>query len=119
MADHEKDTFKSELGISRRDLLRRGAIAGGTLLWAAPIISSLRTPAFAQTRFACSCCECEAGVTPFPGGSNCQADGLSQSACEDACGGQVRNYCTSPLTGEGFCGCSGQTISNRACRCSD
>ena len=39
----------SELGMSRRDLIRRGAIVGGTLLWVAPAIQSMAPKAFAQT----------------------------------------------------------------------
>jgi hypothetical protein len=40
--------LNSELGMSRRDLLRRGAIVGGTLLWVAPAIQSMTPKAFAQ-----------------------------------------------------------------------
>jgi hypothetical protein len=53
--EHKPD-LQSELGISRRDLIRRGAIAGGTLLWAAPVISSIRTPAYAASPIACAAC---------------------------------------------------------------
>ena len=41
--------LNSELGMSRRDLIRRGAIVGGTLLWVAPAIQSMAPKAFAQT----------------------------------------------------------------------
>ena len=42
MDEHEKRVdLNSELGMSRRDLLRRGAIVGGTLLWVAPAIQSV------------------------------------------------------------------------------
>jgi hypothetical protein len=40
--------LNSELGMSRRDLIRRGAIVGGTLLWVAPAIQSMAPKAFAQ-----------------------------------------------------------------------
>jgi hypothetical protein len=36
-------------GVSRRDLMKRGAIVGGTLVWATPVVQSLTTPAFAGT----------------------------------------------------------------------
>jgi hypothetical protein len=51
--------LNSELGMSRRDLLRRGAIVGGTLLWVAPAIQSMAPKAFAQV--------------PSPGGGGCAA----------------------------------------------
>ena len=41
--------LNSELGMTRRDLIRRGAIVGGTLLWVAPAIQSMAPKAFAQT----------------------------------------------------------------------
>jgi hypothetical protein len=42
---HERIDIGNEFGISRRDLLRRGAIVGGTLLWAAPTVQSIAKPA--------------------------------------------------------------------------
>ena len=36
-----------ESGIPRRTLIKRGAIVGG-LVWATPVVQSLRTPAHAQ-----------------------------------------------------------------------
>jgi hypothetical protein len=55
------------LGLTRRDLLRRGAVVGGTLLWAAPAVQSITQPAFAQeqtgsVRYAC--CWCKQGSNP-------------------------------------------------------
>ena len=38
----------TSIGVSRRDLLRRGAMAGGTLLWAAPVIVTIAGPASAS-----------------------------------------------------------------------
>ena len=37
-----------QLGMSRRDLIRRGAILGGTLVWAAPAVQTFARPAFGQ-----------------------------------------------------------------------
>lgn len=41
--DHERE----DKGLSRRDVLKRAAVVGA-VAWSAPVISSLRTPAFAQ-----------------------------------------------------------------------
>lgn len=76
------DGIKRELGISRRDLLRRGAVVGGTLLWATPVIQSLTTPAFAQTPRPCSCCCC---TQPTPFGFQCATDSFSFTACQALC----------------------------------
>ena len=66
MKDHhhlvKQIDLNSELGLTRRDLLRRGAVVGGTLLWVAPAIQSLSPAARAQNsdvgseRFACCSC---------------------------------------------------------------
>ena len=53
--------LNSELGMSRRDLLRRGAIVGGTLLWVAPAIQTMAPKAFAQEVSpggGCAACYC-------------------------------------------------------------
>ncbi len=38
----------SSAGITRRTLIKRGAVVGGTLVWAAPVIDSFTSPAFGQ-----------------------------------------------------------------------
>lgn len=43
----ELESIDPNLGISRRDLMRKGAVLGGTVLWAAPVVQSFTTPAFA------------------------------------------------------------------------
>jgi hypothetical protein len=43
----ERGSIDSSLGISRRTLLRRGAIAGGALVWTTPVVQSLAGPAMA------------------------------------------------------------------------
>lgn len=61
MDEHEKRVdLGSELGVSRRDLLRRGAIVGGTLLWVAPAIQSMAPKAFAAgpSPGGCAACYC-------------------------------------------------------------
>lgn len=42
------DDVSPTLGISRRDVLRRGAVVGGTLVWAAPAVQSISRAALAQ-----------------------------------------------------------------------
>lgn len=34
-------------GLGRRDLIKRGAVVGGALVWATPVVQSMATPAFA------------------------------------------------------------------------
>lgn len=43
------DAPQGQGGLDRRQLLRRGAIVGGTLVWAAPTVQAFAKPAFAQT----------------------------------------------------------------------
>lgn len=45
----------TKLGVSRRDVMKRGAMVGGAVLWATPVVQSLNTPAFAQTVYGCPC----------------------------------------------------------------
>lgn len=62
--------LNSELGMSRRDLIRRGAIVGGTLLWVAPAIQSMAPKAFAQETAPgtarCAACYCWSGDKQGP-----------------------------------------------------
>jgi hypothetical protein len=85
MADHD-DGVRRELGISRRELIRRGAIVGGTLLWATPVIQSLSPPAFAGvTPGVCSCCCCVNPI-PVPGGQiQCTTDSFDSTFCTAFC----------------------------------
>ncbi len=74
--------------ISRREMLRRGAVVGGTLLWATPVIQSISGTAFAGHGEGLghynSCCEC---TTNGPTGFQCGVDMFSKDACDDFCGG--------------------------------
>ena len=36
-------------GVSRRNMLKKSALVGGTMVWAAPVVQSFTAPAFAQT----------------------------------------------------------------------
>jgi hypothetical protein len=102
MEDHhheKKIDLNNELGMTRRDLLHRGAIVGGTLLWVAPAIQSLSPAASAQSSDVGSenfaCCSCS-GKTHAP--DKCTNDGgpdgnppadepqfLSDQGCQDFC----------------------------------
>ena len=97
-------------GVSRRDILKRAAIAGG-LAWAAPAIQSITTPAFAQVTPGCMAgcfwvktqpdgggCEDANGTVFCP---NCLADeGLTQDpgGCPCVAGRIVAGECDSTLT---------------------
>jgi hypothetical protein len=47
--DDGRLNLHDESGMTRRDLMRRGAVVGGTLLWVAPAIQSIGSKAYAQT----------------------------------------------------------------------
>jgi hypothetical protein len=87
MPQQEEEKLPSELGISRRRLLRRGAIVAGSLVWVAPVIQSFRTPAFAASPVVSTCCKCHTG-------NICNADGLSCQGCQQFCAnaGGVAQY---------------------------
>jgi hypothetical protein len=91
--NEKKVDLQAELGMSRRDLLRRGAVVGGALLWVAPAIQSLTPPAYAQTVSvqAHTCCSC---YKKGPTGVQCQQDHFTYEACVATCGrvSNVREY---------------------------
>ena len=83
MAD---DSIDQNLGISRRDLIKRGAIVGGTLMWAAPVIQSVSSPAFGAARSVPqhTCCSCK---KPAPTSANiCAVDHFTCASCQTFCG---------------------------------
>jgi hypothetical protein len=99
--------LKHRFGMSRRDLLRRGAVVGGTLLWTIPVvktISSAHETATGSPAFVCCECiqpkvaqdigtkKCGAGHTP----TECHADDVSvatESQCQSYCNGKSKAYC--------------------------
>jgi hypothetical protein len=115
-AHKEGDGLKRELGLSRRQLLKRGAVVGGTLMWATPLIQTIGSPAFAHDvpgtpRFGC--CECTGCPSPpgNPQGLFCAENGcLGQAGCEAFC---ARNGCTGPSTNH----CGPNSISCSQGRC--
>jgi hypothetical protein len=107
------ESARRELGISRRELLRKGAIVGGTLLWATPVVQSLTPAAQAAASPICSCCACNQPV--FPGGSRCVVDGFSAAGCAAACGaGGVNSFCESTT---GVCSCTSTPTVEPLCTC--
>lgn len=111
--------LESDLGVSRRDLLRRGAVVGGTLLWAAPVVQSITQPAFANeqngsVRYAC--CWCTRGHAKnrvycgtLGGGSGLGSDADCSAKCTSA-GFSVHEFHTStaPFVCSGATGCRQQ-----------
>jgi hypothetical protein len=47
MTHDSDDAIDGTTGLSRRDILRRSALVGGTLVWAAPTVQALAVPAYA------------------------------------------------------------------------
>jgi hypothetical protein len=114
----------SELGVSRRDLLRRGAIVGGTLLWVAPVVQSLNTKAYAQTQAgsgACATCYC---AFIGPNGrlryDECNVDGItgiyaSDATCASFCaagGSAGKTYNTHQYCSGTDCACASKSANN-------
>jgi hypothetical protein len=113
MSEHDERRklidLDSDLGITRRDLIRRGAVVGGTLLWVAPAIQSITPAAGAQVRYGpspgtCAACYCWNGDMQNPTGSpgapqdECSDDGpVGQRFTADACGNWCRH--NPPFTG--------------------
>lgn len=85
--------------LNRRDLLRRGAIVGGSLLWVAPTIQTLTQKAAAQTAGspAFGCCECRNG----PVGKQLCNPGLDHITCTTAGSGQPAG--TGPASSDADC----------------
>ncbi len=86
----QQDSGLGHEGISRREVIRRGAVVGGTLVWAAPLLQSLTPPAYAQYA-QCGCCYCWEGDMQAPTKDLCldnSSSGFLASAEE------CRRWCT-------------------------
>jgi hypothetical protein len=94
------------IGMSRRDLLKRSAILGGTLAWVTPAIQSVTRPAYAGTpsERETSCCACR--KAPEKQGPLCMED-LTLEDCQAFCG-EPRNF-ESYLAG-GECNAQGNCV---------
>lgn len=106
-----KQQQTQRVGMTRRDVMRRGAVIGGTLMWAAPAVQTIAKPAFAAgseiTGFSyfAATVQCSDGVTyrvkyevddaawECPAGSSLPAcEGMAPSgydSAEPACGDQA------------------------------
>jgi hypothetical protein len=114
--DDTRLDLHDESGITRRDLMRRGAVVGGTLLWVAPAIQSIGAKAYAQEQGPspgrCAACFCFDPINPRTTAPNlCNDDGqtgtrVSDVACaafcategyrqSDWCSGTERCMCNS------------------------
>ncbi|MGH2699632.1 MAG: hypothetical protein ACRDJL_10630 [Actinomycetota bacterium] len=110
-ADHN---LRRELGVSRREMLRRSAIAGGTLLWAAPVIQTL-TPTLAQagSMSVNKCCFCSNARRKALPPTQCINNGMPPNA--DAC----RAVCTGlGYRASSFCESKAPTSCTTATGCS-
>jgi hypothetical protein len=96
---------KHRLGMSRRDLLRRGAVVGGTLLWTVPVIKTISSAHPATGSPVFGCCECRTGkagkkrcegqdhVQCFSNGQSCANCTQSEALCQAWCASQNKSYC--------------------------
>ncbi len=89
-----KIDLHSETGLTRRDLLRRGAIVGGSLVWIAPAIQSFGARAYASqgpspgTCAACYCFTLDSGnllVKDFCDDNGVNGFKLNADSCENWC----------------------------------
>jgi hypothetical protein len=110
----DDEPFQANLGLSRRTLLKRSAIVGGTLVWAAPAVQTLAKPAFAATGSSpCDSSTCTevfrkkvlvghqiCAPQPQDRDCPCMCAGLPGTKCSepDPCVG-VRVNCTATLSG--------------------
>jgi hypothetical protein len=59
MGERPQAEAEQRSGLSRREMLRRAGIVGGTLLWAVPAVQSLTPPAYAHVSPGdFYCCQC-------------------------------------------------------------
>jgi hypothetical protein len=74
-----------ERGISRRDLLRRAAIVGGSVVWMAPAIQTLTPRAYADVSPGVStCCQCrKTGGSPSAPTRRCFANDPTADTLEE------------------------------------
>lgn len=103
MSDQTSDgKMRRRYGMSRRDLLRRGAIVGGTLVWTIPVVKTISSADVVGTSPRFTCCECRTGGTA--GQEKCSG---ASSGCSISYGGESDNPadCAAFCLGQGksFC----------------
>jgi hypothetical protein len=78
--------MKRKIGMSRRDLIRRSAIVGGTLLWTVPAINSLQSSAHPRGTPRFFCCFCRKQRQGKPAETKCIVPAPDHpSECARAC----------------------------------
>jgi hypothetical protein len=80
-------------GISRRKMLKRVG-AGAAVAWTAPVLLTIRTPAYGQASGTCRIQDCSQPHSLCGPGSGCEGD----------CGGQEDQICARMLDDSCFCG---------------
>jgi hypothetical protein len=109
--------MKHRIGMSRRDLLRRGAIVGGTLLWTIPVIKTISSAHVAPGSPTFTCCECRAGnageLKTTGNVFECTDDGsiANEQACLEHCaarkaGERAYNFHSGPV----LISCNGDNV---------
>lgn len=92
--DDTRLSLHDESGMTRRDLMRRGAVVGGTLLWVAPAIQSIGAKAYAAeggvSPGRCAACFCFDPIVSTLAPNLCNDDGqsgtrLSAQTCAAFC----------------------------------
>jgi hypothetical protein len=97
--DERKSSSAGRGEISRRQLLRRGALAGGSLVWAIPVVQSLAPAAYAQYA-RCACCYCWSGDRQNPSRDACFDNGATAFLAD---AGTCAEWCRSTNTsGEAY-----------------
>jgi hypothetical protein len=95
----EPETPEIQNGISRRRMIKRIG-AGAAIAWTAPVLTSIRTPAFAQGYAACPCFE-GCGDTPGCNPSDCFC--LHGSSGQEFCSQDFFCGSTDPCSVDGDC----------------
>src|SRR5256712_12374107 len=96
------DETRATRGVTRRDLLKRGAIAGG-VFWAVPAIQTIAAPsAQAASPPTGACCECKKAVPPLF--LTCAVDDPTCNTCVTVICGGASNF-SRYFVGTG-CGCT-------------
>ncbi len=103
MAERDEGELRRSLGISRRALIRRGAIVGGTLVWTIPVLNSI-SQAKKKGSPLFFCCWCQKKKPPKDGPKGtCLGPPFSNldtaKQCKDACdatGGTASHFTSGP-----------------------
>lgn len=84
MSEHEQGQLRRRLGMSRRDLIRRGAVVGGTLIWTVPVVKTISSAHEAKTQSPYfTCCVCR---NPQGDVVQCQPTANTAAECASLCG---------------------------------